>query len=118
MLGGLAALSVGDAYGAARCAAACGRFGFPWAENMARVLKAGLARLTGDFGGAITLLKRAREVSHLQGTALYEAAMSRRLGVWMGGVEGRASVAEADLWMAGQGIVDPGRMTAMLLGWV
>jgi hypothetical protein len=44
--------------------------------------------------------------------------MSRRLGEWIGGAGGRAQIEAADAWMAGQGIADPERMTAMLLGWV
>lgn len=117
MLGGLAALSIGDAAGAARHARAITRLGFPWAENMARILSAGLRRRAGDSRGALAILGRARQTAREMGAALYEAAMSRRQGEWLGNASGRAQIEAADAWMAGQGIVEPERMTAMLLGW-
>ena len=116
MLGGLAALTVGDDAVAARYTRACARLRFPWAENMARTLEVGRARRRGDVEGAIALLERARKTAHEFGTVLYEKAMTRRLGAWIGGTGGRARLEEADAWMAAQGIVDPARMTAMLLG--
>jgi hypothetical protein len=118
MLGALAALSTGDDAGAARYTRAVARFGFPWAENMERMLRAGLRRRAGDLGGAVALLGRARETSREQGSTLYAEAMSRRQGEWIGGPRGRAQVEAADTWMAGQGIAEPERMTATLLGWV
>ena len=65
----------------------------------------------------VQLAVPAPHVTALQAPPLYEAAMSRRLGVWTGGAEGRAQVAAADAWMTAQGIAEPERMTAMLLGW-
>ncbi len=117
-LGGLAALTAGDASRAAGFVRACARLDFPWAENMVRLLRVGLARRAGDFAGAIALLRRARETARERGEALYEVAISRRLGEWIGGREGRAQGEAASAWMRGQGIADPERMTAMLLGWV
>jgi hypothetical protein len=45
---------------------------------------------------------------------LFAAAARRRLGQLLGGNCGQALIAQADAWMAGQGIVNPARMTAML----
>ena len=44
---------------------------------------------------------------------LYAAVARRRLGALLGGDAGRDLVAQADSWMAGQGIVNPSRMTAL-----
>jgi hypothetical protein len=46
---------------------------------------------------------------------LYAAAARRRQGELLGGHKGRQLVAEANSWMAGQGVVRPERMTAMLV---
>lgn len=118
MLGALAGLSVRDEAAAARHTRAFARHGFAWAQNPQVIMKAGLARQAGDLDSAITLLGRARDTAHDGGAALYAAAMSRRQGEWMGGQGGRAQVEAANASMTAQGIVNPERMTAMLLGWV
>jgi hypothetical protein len=118
LLGAFAAISIGDVAGAASHTRAFTRDRFSWTENGGRMLHAALRRRVGDLDGAVALLGLARETAHARGEALYEAAMSRRLGEWMGGSEGRARVESANAWMARQGIVDPERLTAMLLGWV
>jgi hypothetical protein len=46
---------------------------------------------------------------------LYAAAARRRLGQLLGGDEGRGMIVQADVWMTGQGIKNPARMTAMLV---
>ncbi len=118
MLGGLAALSIGDRKAAAGYARTCARLGFPLAENMERTLRVGIARRAGDHRAASALLERAEESSRAHGATLYEKAMSRRQGEWMGGDEGHARIEAADAWMTAQGVVEPERMTAMVLGWV
>ncbi|MEO7330554.1 MAG: AAA family ATPase, partial [Minicystis sp.] len=118
MLGGLAALSIGDDAGAARYTRACARLDFPLAENMTRTLEVGLRRRAGDRDGALALLDRARISSRHHGAALYEQAMARRQGEWRRDAEGRALIEAADAWMSAQGVVEPERLTAMLLGWV
>ena len=45
---------------------------------------------------------------------LYAAAARRRLGQLVGRAEGRALMAGAESWMAGQTIRNPARMAAML----
>ena len=44
---------------------------------------------------------------------LFAAAARRCLGQLVGGSEGRTLMACADTWMAGQGIRNPARMTAL-----
>ena len=118
LLAGLAALSIGDDASAARYTRGITRLRFPWAENMVCCLRAGLAHRAGDLAGARMLLGRAAKLTHEQGAAFCEAAIARRLGEWNPGSEGRAQIEVADAWMAGQGIAEPRRMTAMMLGWV
>ena len=113
----VAALSVNDDAGAARCARSLRRLGFPWARDSALLVEAALARRAGDVDRAIALLARFRDTARHQGNALYDAATSRRLGEWAGGSDGRAEVEAADAWMAEQGIADPERITATMLGW-
>jgi hypothetical protein len=85
-----------------------------WAKALARPIRAGIAYGRGDLEGARRLLVEA--VALLEGVdmMLYAQAARRRLGKLIGGDEGAALVAEADAWMAGQGVRNPARMTAAL----
>ncbi len=114
----LAALATGDGERAARYARAVENHRFVWMQSSAVMLRAALAHHAGNLDGAITLLRSCRAGARTRGEALYEAATSRRIGQWIGGSEGRTDVEASDAWMAGQGIANPERMTAMLLGWV
>lgn len=46
---------------------------------------------------------------------LYATAARRRLGVVLGGDDGRKLVKAADAWMGAEDILDPVRMTEMML---
>ena len=118
VLRALSALSIGDTAAAERHTRALEGLAFLWTRDAAMVTRAGLAHRAGDLGGAIVLLERARRHARQRGEALWEQTMTRRLGEWTVGREGRALVDAADAWMSGQGIAEPERMTAMLLGWV
>lgn len=118
ILRALAALAVGDDAGAARHTRRFVRLGFTWTKNHEPILRAGLARRAGDLEGAMVHLERARVTAEAHGASLYAAAMSRRLGAWRGGAEGRAQVEAADAEMVGQGVVDAERLTGMMIGWV
>ena len=74
----------------------------------------GRRSIRGDEARCRRLLAEALARSEAAHMGLFAAAARRRLGGLLGGDEGRALVAEADAWMASQGIRNPARMAAML----
>jgi hypothetical protein len=86
----------------------------PTADALGQLIRAGVVAARGDSAGAVGLLKSAAARCDAADLALYAAAARRRLGELLGGDEGRNLVAQADVWMAGQQIRNPARMTAML----
>lgn len=85
----------------------------PWAQALSDSLRAPLASLRGDTVGAMSFLERAASRFDACEMALFAASVRRRHGEIIGGDVGRAMVAAADTWMAGQGIQNPGRMTCL-----
>jgi hypothetical protein len=100
---------------AARDAEALGREPVAWAQALAQLVRAGVAASRGDGAGAAGWLRDAAARCHEAGLGLYEAAARRRLGQLLDGEEARRLVAQADAWMAGQKVVCPERMTALLV---
>jgi hypothetical protein len=86
----------------------------PDALAWAKLFRAGIAAARGHASRATILLGEAVAGLDAVGMRLYAAAARRRLGRLIGGDAGKALVAEADAWMASQGIKNPARMTAML----
>ncbi len=86
-----------------------------WAEALARLVCAGLAAARGDGAGAAELLRDAAARCDATAMRLYAECARRRLGELRGGDEGARLMAEADSWMAGQGVVSPERMAALLV---
>jgi hypothetical protein len=84
----------------------------PWAEALARLIRAGVAAFRGDRASAGPLLEEAISRFEAEDMGLFAAAAKRRLGELRGGTQGQALVAEADAWMTGRGIVNPARMAA------
>ncbi len=80
---------------------------------LATVRRAAVASLRSDPTRALSLLQSAADQFDACDMALYAAATRRRKGQLLGGDEGRALVEAADAWMAGQGIKNPARMTAL-----
>jgi hypothetical protein len=89
------------------------REGLPWADATARLLLAGLAAARGDRTDAAPLWEEAAGRLEAVDMALYAWAARRRLGE-LQGADGAALIAQADAWMAGQGIRNPARMAAMI----
>jgi hypothetical protein len=85
-----------------------------WAEALAQLVRAGVAMMRQDAGGARQLLQDAAGRLESAGLHLYAAAARRCLGEQVGGSEGRHRVEQADAWMKGQSIRRPDRMTALL----
>jgi serine/threonine protein kinase len=86
-----------------------------WGSPLARLIRAGIAVWRGERPAAAGLLATAAQEFQDCEMALYAAATRRRCGELMAGEEGRALVAAADEWMSDQRIVNPARMTAMLI---
>jgi eukaryotic-like serine/threonine-protein kinase len=88
------------------------REGAPWAEALARLIRAGIATFDRDESATARLLGEA--ITMLTAVDMYIFAESARryLGKLLGGDEGRKLVAQADAWMGGQNVVNPARMAA------
>ena len=99
---------------AARDAARMKSHRMPWGDALANLTQAGVAGARGDRAGAMSLLSAAEAGFEAADMALYAAAARRRRGQLTGGQEGRSLVDVVDVWMAGQNIRNPERMTAML----
>ncbi len=100
---------------ARRCADRINREKVAWARPMSQVLLAAVALNRGDREGVSTLLDRALEGFVDGEMMLYATATRRVIGELIEGPRGAELIEVADQWMAGQGIANPRRMTAMLL---
>jgi serine/threonine protein kinase len=98
---------------AARDARALRRERVPWATALAKLIEAGLACARGESRAA-ALFGEAGDLLQGVDMCLYAAAARRRQGELMGGTEGKETKDRAESWMAGQGIRNPERMTALL----
>ncbi len=85
----------------------------PWAEALARLIRAGVASVERNESVAAALLGAAATALDEVDMPLWAAAARRYVGRLLGGDEGRALVARADALMCEQGIVNPARMAAM-----
>ncbi|HUG52641.1 MAG TPA: AAA family ATPase [Vicinamibacteria bacterium] len=88
------------------------RMDAPSARALAEVLRGALALHRGAREEGTALLARAEGALEGEGLSLHAAAVRRRRGEVIGGVEGARLVEAADAVMTGQGILNPARMTA------
>jgi hypothetical protein len=84
-------------------------------EALARLVGAGIAFARRDRHLAERLMRVGAEQLDAIEMRLYAAAARRRLGQLLGEDQGRGMIVQADVWMTGQGIKNPARMTAMLV---
>lgn len=68
----------------------------------------------GDVAGGLAGLRAAEAGFAAADMGLHAAVARRRHGELVGGDEGRRLVAEANLWMAGEGVRNPRRMSDAL----
>ncbi|MFT3770141.1 MAG: protein kinase [Minicystis sp.] len=87
----------------------------PWLVATSNARLAGVASLRGDMEAALALLDIAASQYDACDMASYTTAVRRRKGEIIGGNEGHRLVKAADAFMAQQGIVNPARMTALLV---
>jgi hypothetical protein len=99
---------------AARDTARMKRRRMAWGDALANLTQAGIAAARGNRNAAMALLREAEAGFEAVDMALYAAAARRRRGQLTRGKEGQSLVDAVDLWMAGQSIRNPERMTAML----
>ena len=76
----------------------------------AKVIRGGVACVRGDRAAALACLEAAVAAFTTCRTALYLNVARRLKGELIGGDAGRALVAEADAWMAGEEIANPARL--------
>lgn len=87
----------------------------PWSDALARILDAGAALARGDRPEARAQLERAHAELATAGMGLHAAMARRRLGELDGGAEGGRAVAEADAWLAAQGVGAPERLARLFV---
>jgi len=83
-----------------------------WSDPLARVLRAGVAHLSGDRAGAIVGLDGAVAALDGQQMRLYAAAARWMRGHLLGGSEGGTAVQLADDWFASESVQNPAAMAA------
>ncbi len=88
----------------------------PHALAAAAVLRAGLARSSGEIAAAVAALDEAARGYASAEMSVQAASTRRAQGTLLGGAEGRSLVAEADAVFAAEGIVDGPRWAGMLTG--
>jgi hypothetical protein len=88
--------------------------GVAWAGALATLVRAQLASLSGDDGGAARLLDEAALRCAAADLALHAAVARWHQGRLVGGAEGERWIREAEAFQRSQGIGAPERMAAMI----
>ncbi|HSK05668.1 MAG TPA: hypothetical protein VK932_30680 [Kofleriaceae bacterium] len=100
---------------AARDARSLRAMQLPWTCALARVLDAGVALTFGARARTRAQIERAGAELDAVGMKLHATLARRRLGELDGGAEGAREVAEADAWLAGQGVLAPERLARLYM---
>jgi serine/threonine protein kinase/tetratricopeptide (TPR) repeat protein len=85
-----------------------------YANPLATLIHAGVARQRGEQERAISLAEKAAKDFDAVHMRLYAVAARRRLGEMIGGDRGRQLTAETESWMSKQEIKNPARMTNLI----
>ena len=85
-----------------------------YANPLATLIRAGLAKQQGDHARALTLTEKALKEFEAADMRLYAVAARRRLGEMLGDDRGRQLVAQTEEWMAKQQIKNPARIINLL----
>jgi hypothetical protein len=85
----------------------------PWSDALARLMRAGIAAARGDLAGSVLLLEGAIVRFASADMGVFAATARRQLGRLLSDNRGAGLIAEADAWLARQGIRDPDRFCAM-----
>jgi eukaryotic-like serine/threonine-protein kinase len=86
----------------------------PQARVMAAQLRGGLCIRVGAHTAAVEALREAIASAELAEMAAHHAVARLRLGLLLGGAEGRTLVEHAQLWMRDQGVVAPDAFAGLL----
>jgi ATP/maltotriose-dependent transcriptional regulator MalT len=89
----------------------------PWASAVARLLRGGLAVITGDARGAVAALELAERELTAVDMALFAQVARLRRGEAEGGPGGAARAAAAVDWMRDNAVADPAAIAYMLAPW-
>jgi serine/threonine protein kinase/tetratricopeptide (TPR) repeat protein len=85
-----------------------------YANPMATLVRAGIARKRGDEASAVALAEKALKDFEACDMRLYASAARRRLGEMIGGDRGRELLVQTDKWMSKQMIKNPAKITNLL----
>jgi tetratricopeptide (TPR) repeat protein len=85
-----------------------------YANPLATLIRAGLAKQQGDLAHALILTEKALKEFEAADMRLYAVAARRRLGEMLGGDRGLQLVAQTEEWMTKQQIKNPARMINLL----
>jgi hypothetical protein len=99
---------------AERDARSLAKEGIRWADELARLVRAGIAMARRD-AQATALLREAAAGLDAVSMPLHAAAARRALGLMQGGPEGEKLVADAEAWMRQQAIANPARLSNLLV---
>jgi hypothetical protein len=87
----------------------------PWGTALGELTHAGVAAARGQTESAVSRFAAAELAFRQADMWLFARAAQRRRGQLLGGDEGAKLIAEADMWMATEGIIRPERMARMLV---
>jgi eukaryotic-like serine/threonine-protein kinase len=99
---------------AEECVTHLRKIGSPYARVVGGQLCAAMLIRRGERDDAIEALRATIAASELAEMAAHGASARLRLGIVLGGNEGRALVEHAEQWMRDQGVADPTAFASML----